>query len=242
MTQDPFKQVLLAMVSYRPEIDFRVIQSLDQCVPSLAAMGYHASRLLGVGNADLAGERNNLLAEFYNGPFSDMIFIDADVSCEPGSLERLLRHPVDLVFGAYPRRTEGEGFSGRTLPGDCICVDPMTGKPHPNGLIEMAGGPTGFMRITRDCVDKMIEGYPDRWYKEPRVTGGKAYNFFEFCIHDKERWTEDYNFCRLWRERGGKVWCDPHLTLHHHGDKTYSGKFYDHLKQLGRLKTVSAND
>jgi hypothetical protein len=53
------------------------------------------------------------------------------------------------------------------------------------------------------------------------------------------RVTEDINFCRLWRDIGGKVWVDPHLTLFHHGGKSYEGNLAQHLAEIGRMKEPS---
>ncbi len=162
--------------------------------------------------------------------------VDADVSWEPGAALRLMSHPVDLVLGAYPKRSEGEGYPIRKLPGPVECVNPVTGQYHPNGLAKIAGGPAGLMRISRACIEKMITAHADTWYGQPQVENlRKAWNLFEFSVIDHERISEDMNFCRKWREIGGEVWVDPHLKLHHHGDKTYSGCFAEHLRELSML-------
>jgi hypothetical protein len=46
---------------------------------------------------------------------------------------------------------------------------------------------------------------------------------FEFQVRDHRLYSEDYNFCRRWREIGGTCWVDPDQTLHHIGTKVFSG-------------------
>jgi len=226
--------LLIAIVSNRPKED-AVTDAIEASQHALARIGWQSTRVT-FGSADLEDARNILASQFYAvKDYTHCLFLDDDVSWGPGSVERLVSHPVDFVLGAYPRRAEGEGYSIKTIPGLVECVDPSTGKPHAQGIAKIAGGPAGMMRVSRRVIERMVEASPDRWYHQPKVTGGKAYELFEFDVIDHERISEDMNFCRRWRELGGDVWVDPHLIMHHHGKKTYSGRFVDHLRELGRL-------
>ena len=35
--------------------------------------------------------------------------------------------------------------------------------------------------------------------------------------------SEDWGFCRRWRQIGGKVWADPSIKLVHYGEHAYRG-------------------
>ena len=230
------RHVQIVVVSHSRTMDFEVDQSIFAACSSLIASGVRVSRGLHVGDADLAGARNLVLAGFMASPCTDLMLIDNDVSCEPGSIERLLSHPVDLVAGAYPKRVEGGGYPVRTLPGVRTFVDTVTGEHSPTGLLRVGGAPTGFMRLTRACVEKMIAAYPDSWYDDERAPNGRAWNLFEFAVRDRKRWTEDLYFCQRWIEIGGTVWVDPHMVLHHHGTKTYSGRFADFIANVAKAE------
>jgi hypothetical protein len=233
---EPKGKLLITIVAYKKEIDYRVTESIQMALYPLAMQGWQSQLMIGGGSADVAGCRNTQLACTYMAkPITHMLFVDADVSWEPGSVERLVSHDVDLILGAYPRRQTDAGYAVRALPGEAHLVNPHSGNPDPNGIIEIAGGPAGFMLISRNCMEKMIKAYADRWYADPLVPGGKAWNLFEFAIRDHERYGEDLNFCWLFRQIGGKVWCDPNLNLHHHGDTTFSGNFAEHLRKGGRM-------
>lgn len=231
---DPRGHVLIALVSNRAKED-EVTDAIEAAQHGLMRMGYLSTRVT-FGSADLEDARNVLTSQFYVSPhYTDLLCLDDDVSWAPGTIERLMMHPVDVVLGAYPRRAEGEGYSIRTFPGPIECVDPTTGNPHPHGLIKIAGGPAGLMRLSRQAVSRLVEAQAEDWYHQPKVDGGKAWCLWEFDVIDHERISEDMNLCRKWRSLGGNVWCDPHLVLHHHGKKRYSGRLTDHLRELGRL-------
>ncbi len=188
------------------------------------------------GTADIGDNRNAVLAQFHVRPeYTHLVMYDQDVSWEPGTILRLVSHPVDFVLGVYPKRVEGHGWPLRTLPGPVETVNPQTGKYHADGIAKIAGGPGGLMRLSRNCVDRMIAANADSWHHSATVTGGKVWDLFKFDVINHERISEDMNFCRMWRAIGGDVWCDPHLMLHHWGDKAYSGRLIDHLSEIGRL-------
>lgn len=236
----PVNHLFIALLSYRTEIDMRVTDAIEAAQNGLMRMGWLSTRV-SFGSADLCDGRNTLVSQFYVVPnYTHILCVDADVSWGAGAVERLVQHPVDVVIGAYPKRADGEGYAVRTLPGPVTCVDPKTGAPHPRGLVEIAAGPGGMMLLSRKAVARLVEARPDDWYHQPKVTGGKAWNLFEFTVADHQRTSEDMNLCLRWRGLGGTVWCDPHITLHHHGAKSYSGKFIDHLREIGRLADGAA--
>lgn len=228
--QGPDKAVLIAIVSHDRRPDFETDRAVNMCVPGLMVMGWRVAQAVHVGDADLAGARNYVLSQFlHQVQLTRLLFVDADVSCDPGGIERLLSHNVDLVFGAYPRRFDDGGYAVSLPPEGVSLVDPATGRPRADGLLSVPGGPTGFMAISRRCAARMTEAYGDDWYADYRSPDMRTANLFQFAVVDHERYTEDTFFCKRWVDLGEKVWCDPHLMLHHHGTKTYSGRYIDYL-------------
>lgn len=226
------RSILIVLTSKSRNPDFATMLAIFDGVARLKAMGHDARFICEIGNADLAGARNTLFALAYANGFDEEILIDADVSWEPGDLERLLSWPVELVLGAYPKRADDAGYPIRNKPGARTVIDPVTRQPDPNGLLPIDGGPTGFMRITRACMEKMVKAFEDQWYEDERAPNRKAWNVFQFAVRNNKRVTEDMFFCENFRRIGGEVWVDPNLTLHHHGDKTYSGRYADHLARM----------
>ncbi len=100
-----------------------------------------------------------------------------------------------------------------------------------SGMAEVKDLATGFMMIKRCVFDIMKIKYPERKYKN-NVAGyhsGQAednfYNFFDtgICPDSGVYLSEDFYFCKLWRECGGKLWMDLEVPLTHTGNMDFSG-------------------
>lgn len=233
----PFGHVVIGIPSNR-DIPHAVYQFIAGTQLSLFKMGYLCTPII-FGSSDLEDSRNAIMSQFWaEKSYTDIIMMDDDVHAGPGTIERLMSHPVDFVLCAYRLKQDGETYAIRKLPGPMQCVDPLTGEPRPDGIAKIAGGPGGLMRLKRSVVDRFVESYPDLWYHQKKVTGGKAWRFFEFDVIDHERIGEDMNFCRKWRAIGGDVWCDPHIMTHHIGPATFSGRFADQLARNGLMPSV----
>ncbi len=220
------RHVLFAVVSYSTQVEWDTTMALHAGAHSL---GCRSSIICAKGMAELCRARNGLFATFVASGATDMLCVDSDVGWAPGSVERIMSHPVDLVFGAYPRKADGppsysvRGFSERAEK--MRCVDPVTGEDAQGGLIQVQGGPAGFLRITKKCADELLHAYGNRWAHDEAVPGGKAWQLFEAGFSEEEHlsWSEDIEFCRKYTAIGGKVWLDPWLTFEHYGKKVYRG-------------------
>ena len=83
----------------------------------------------------------------------------------------------------------------------------------------------GWKSLTEDFRNAVVF-----WRLEPR--GGvtinreeKVYDFFKVQNVDNELLSEDYNFCHMYRERGGAVWVAPWCELGHFGAYLFSGQY-----------------
>tara|TARA_R110000796_G_scaffold3441_1_gene13453 strand:+ start:1111 stop:1563 length:453 start_codon:yes stop_codon:yes gene_type:complete len=105
------------------------------------------------------------------------------------------------------------------------------------GVIEVTHSPTGCMLIKRSVFNKMIKAYPDKNIVQKTVINGKyvdkpnMWNFFD-CTHDPVTKTylgEDFSFCQLWKNIGGKCYAYIMDPIVHVGEHSYEGCFYDEL-------------
>jgi hypothetical protein len=177
-------------------------------------------------SGDIAGSRNAVISIFLQTPATDLFFIDADIGWQLGDFGKLVTAPVDIVSGTYRMKTPNmEVFYH--LPPDIKL------ERHPaHGLIETSFAPTGFMRIKREAIDKLIKAYSDEWYTDLNLNVPKVYNFFDFTIDKKirKRYTEDKTFCNKWLALGEKLWIQPEVTLSHVGKVIYQGRLANHIK------------
>jgi len=96
---------------------------------------------------------------------------------------------------------------------------------------------TGFMLIRRDVFEDLKDHVG--WYKNGGVSihpEDKVYDFFKVQNVDNELLSEDYNFCHMYREKGGTVWVAPWCDLGHFGAYLFSGQY----AQTGGLEDGSS--
>jgi hypothetical protein len=156
---------------------------------------------------------------------TDFFFIDADVTWPAEAAVRLIKSPVDVVGGIYPKKNDNLEFPAyleMTEDREFVVKD---------GLYKATGLPTGFLRIKRHVLERMA-GVSGR-YIDGTGGGEEAYNIFEMgysAENEKatgrgEWWGEDFAWCRRWRDMGGELWADPDIDFGHRGQKTWRANF-----------------
>lgn len=160
-------------------------------------------------NAGIAQGRNQLATEFMDSGFDRLVFLDSDVTFEPGTLVKLAYQPADFVAGCYRLKREKESYPIAWLP------DPDKKGLQANefGLLQVEGVPTGFLALSRNVFQTLLDRHPDR--ELTIQCGHKAYCFFQMPLVDGHLYGEDFYFCREWLESGGKIYLDPELHLTH---------------------------
>jgi predicted O-methyltransferase YrrM len=199
------QKVLLATTSYdSPDASYTF--SIARSREALTAAGIGSAYLLLQGNCHVDDARNTVVREFLDSDCTDLVFLDADVSWEPEHLVQLCDYDRDLVGGVYPYRREGEG---EQMPVRMI-RDVL--EPDADGLLEVEGLPTGFMRIRRNVIERMIEDC--RWFEKD---GRRIPILFDRDIYNGGRRGGDIKFCMTWRDMGGKLYAAMNMRLGHCG-------------------------
>lgn len=174
--------------------------------------------------------RNQFVADFLASDCTDLVMIDDDMAWQDGAFMRLLSHPCDVVGGIYPMRTDPLCYPIRRLNGGKF--DKAT------GLLEVELMPTGFLRMTRACLEQMVACHPELAYSDDKVPCGVAHALFWVDLADnmpeskpglKTVVGEDFSFCRKWRAMGGKVYADTLLRFRHWGKKGFEGCYAETL-------------
>ena len=167
--------------------------------------------------------RNDIVRLAIEEDFDDLIFIDSDVEWNPEWVFKLLEYKEDVVGGVYPKKTDEPQFPVHALK------DGM--KLEENGLIEVDGLPTGFLKISRDALKKVWDAS-----SEYQNEGRTCRMVFDIQVQNGLLVSEDIVFCRKWHELDGKVYVDPTMTCNHVGVKKYTGNFMEYIKAIGALK------
>lgn len=197
------------------------LQALVETLQSAPSMGWSVDFVIECGNCHVDDARNASVRQFLSTDCDYLLFIDADVGWTPKGIWQLMRHEGDVVCGVYPKKQEKEDYPVRFAPGGIFSV---------NGLIEVEGAPTGFMRISRRCIEKMVDAHRHRQFIGS--DGGDPYTIlFERTFEDGHRWSGDYEFCRKWRRMGGKIHVDPEISFSHEGLYEWKGSLGRFLKE-----------
>ena len=196
--------------------------------------------------------RNLCVAGFLESKATHLLFIDSDIYFQGKSIFTMLKANKDIISVPYPLKTlmwdkafkkmqEGKIKSPddirRSLHTYPMKVPDANNIKLNKGVMEVTDSPTGCMLIKREVIEKMIEKYPDKQIVQKTVINGQyvnkpnMWNFFD-TLHDPKEKTyngEDFAFCKLWRDLGGKCHAYIHDAIVHVGEHQYQGKFSDEL-------------
>ena len=169
--------------------------------------------------------RNRLVKTFMESDAERLVFLDADVTFEPGALIKIAHMPVDFVGGAYRfKRPSEEAYPIGWLPGNL--------QADENGLLEVETIPTGFSSFSRSVFEKMAAHYGDRHYASEKEN---LFCYFQMIFADRQMHSDDTYFCKEWRAMGEKVFLYPEISLTHWDQNIpYVGHIGNWLR--GRMK------
>ena len=99
-----------------------------------------------------------------------------------------------------------------------------------NEPVEIWNGGTGFMLIKREVLEKLKPIVP--WYVNDvtdlagNIGAEQISQFFTESIEPetKRLLSEDYHFCKTWRDNGGEIYAAPWVGLTHIGTYAFEGK------------------
>ncbi len=164
--------------------------------------------------------RNQLASDFMRSDADRLVFLDSDVTFEPGQLLKIAHYPVDFCGGAYRFKKEVEEYPVGWLGGELWS--------NSLGLIEVEYLPGGFLSLSRKVFETLKAAHPDRWYEH---MGHPAHVYFQMPFSDRRMFGEDSFFCMEWRAAGGKVYLDPEIPLTHwNNHQPYPGHIGNWLK------------
>lgn len=215
--------VMIAIPAYTGVVHLPTMRALMTDTIELIRRGDTFTLVDDIGNALIADSRGVIATKFWESDADCLIFIDSDVTWEKGALLRLIDAPVDLCAGIYPGRRDPITYPVHYLDKKELWADPKT------GLLEVKSVPTGFLKLSRNCIAKMIEAYPDKhFYTSERDK--QFYPLFDHVFEDGYKWGEDFSFCIRWRKIGGQVWIDPEISMGHVGYKIFEGHLGNWLR------------
>jgi glycosyltransferase involved in cell wall biosynthesis len=200
------------------------LDALAREAPLLDTAGWDHSMVSMIGCPYISAARANMLRQAMDAFADVVVFIDHDISWAPGNLVRLLETKGDVVAGTYRFKRDPESYMGEVLPGK-----DRRPQVRDDGAIKMFCIPAGFLKITRQGVNRFMEAYPELCFGHRFAP---CVDLFNHGAHGWVWYGEDYAFSRRWIEKCGDIWCMPHLDITHHaGNIAYPGNYHSYLKR-----------
>jgi hypothetical protein len=245
-------KVLIGTPCFGGQIHVGYFQSMLDLSINLTRIGV-PFEVMTVGNESLITRaRNGIVARFIGDKtLTHLMFIDADITFSWVGILKLIMTNKELSGGCYPKKVlnwekvianskKYEKIDSKELMARSVDYvfnpvyftegDKLMAKVE-NGLVKVKDLGTGFMLIQRKVFDTMMYKYPELKYKN-NVAGYHKdeyidyfYNFFAIEIDQDSQvlLSEDYLFCKKWRELGGELWLDLGINLNHTGLLDYIG-------------------
>ena len=187
--------------------------------------------------------RNASVAFMLAKDYTHLLFVDTDVSFNAYDVLKLIDESKEVVVGVYPKKywshqkMQAMGSTG-SFPEQWrhLATDFSTELPKESYTKSKNGEPveadyaaTGFMLISRSCIEKIIEARPEIKYTNDidgyMVAEDNFYDIFQCKVNPETRKyeSEDYGFCKLWKSLGGEITVIPDVSLGHRGFNTFYG-------------------
>jgi hypothetical protein len=194
--------------------------------------------------------RNTCVAHFLaQEGYTHLFFVDADIEFTPEVFLRVLDSGRDVACACYPQKVvrwqhvaaavAAAAAAGRPLLTECELIDAglnynfnlqAGAVPGEDGFLKVDFCGTGFMVIRRNVFDVMRAAYPELKYVNDTLDepAARQHNwlFFDTMLDPASRQylSEDYAFCKRWRDLGGEVWTHAASPLTHVGTYRFEGK------------------
>lgn len=220
--------------------------SMLQLIPALLARGWDYVFLFRFNESLIDRARNALAVNFLATDATHLLFVDADIGFQAEDIIKMVEADKDIICGIYPSKainwysvaeavkngvphTELQHYTGTWVVNFVDYQGNATVKADEPFEVWNAG--TGMMLIKRhvfEILEKRVEKYRlnegDEIMQKFENTG--IPRFFATSIDPISNvlLSEDYHFCRLWREEGGKVWAAPWVRLAHVGTYIFEGR------------------
>lgn len=221
-------------------------QSMMMLQMGIQQRGWHMATSFMFNESLIERARNSLAHAFMKTDCTHLLFIDADIRFNAAEVLALFDADKDVICGIYPKkeinwqevkRAVSAGVEDNLLKhhtGSWVVnlVDYQGSVTVPqNQPIEIWAGGTGMMLIKREVMEKMREVVPIYRNDVVDLSGmnkpqEEISQFFACSIEPetKRLLSEDYHFCRTWRNMGGKIYAAPWMNLGHVGSYIFEGQ------------------
>ncbi len=148
-----------------------------------------------------------------------LLCVDSDVEWSADDLAKLLELDVDFAFGSYTTKRIGGPFLRKLQVGSSHRADGYS-------IEEWERCAAGFVLLKREAVQRMWDAGADGELDYVDGNGNELVALWQtpgLVLRDGKRVqeTDDYAFCRRWRDIGGRIFTRSDVQLGHVGHHVY---------------------
>ncbi len=221
--------VCLLTPTLRMEYTAEYHQSLKQLMVALSEHGIPFQCIEVMGDPFVDKARNKLVKWALETPCDNLFYIDDDIGFPPEKVIEFLERPEPIIAGIYRKKQAEIDF-----PVD-LETDEHNELVEKDGLVKATMVPTGFLRIKRSVIERMLKRYDDT-FDEPRLDGTGYDSFPALFLHgigpNGLWWSEDAAFSKRLEGMGIDMWVDPDVELTHRGSTAFTTRLREHLDQF----------
>lgn len=230
------------------------VASLSDLTQELMRRGHTILHTSTTNESLITRARNTLANEFMKSDFDALLFIDSDHGFNPQDVANMIESGKDLIGAIYPMKTiNWENVRQAALLGlpnlqdysGVFAVNYLAESQSFNGNepFKVRDVGTGMMFIRRNVFESLksvVKVYKNNTLMAGAPMGEEIHEYFTTFIDPDGQilLSEDYAFCKLWRDLGNDVYAAPWVRITHSGDYNYNGMF---LRGLELEQVISAN-
>jgi hypothetical protein len=240
--------ILIAMPTTHGVMGVASATTLFNVCKDLLLRGVWAD-FINIDSAEPILARNRFATTFLRDTRCDaLLFLDSDISFQPGLAHRLLEAGNDVVGAAYPKRQLDLGAfaspaAGETEPAgqlraaskayEFTCIEGWHGaEPSPApvpGFTRMAACGMGAALIRRPALEALLDsGHVAERAQVVRGKTDRYFGFFDPVAVDGVVLSEDFSFCYRWTGLlKRELWVCVDETICHTGLFTHAGRYAD---------------
>lgn len=231
------KGVMIATPMYGGICHGAYLKSILALVNLLTKKGYRVN-YSELSNESLITRARNTLTEMFLRTNDDyLLFIDSDEGFDAEQVVRMIEEDEKFIGAAVPMkginwdRVKAAAKDGREDVSNFTAIynvnisDDQKAmlRENPGQKVEVDYVGSGLLLIHRD-VFQILKEFTPSYRSDQHSTGGISYgetiyDFWRTEIDPESNrlLSEDYNFCRLWKQQGGKIYLAPYIKVVHVG-------------------------
>jgi len=243
--------IFIATPMFGGQCNYMYMISLINLLTKLAQAGIPCMFEIAANESLITKARNILVEGFLKSQATHLLFLDGDLGFQADDVLRMIQADKDVIGGQYAKKkinwevVKNVVQNRPDIPGHTInaVVAESTFRPIGESLsfninepVEVESIATGLMLVKREVFTKMAAEMPEieiisggSETMDPvtmtRMTDAhrKAHAYFDVSIDPVSRayTSEDFTFCKRWRQLGGQVFLAPWTKTVHVGTYEY---------------------